>query len=50
MTLTTDEFNTIGSAISIIYKPTTKYARNNKQDVIEKLLEIMKKYMPEEGN
>jgi len=50
MTLTTDEYNTIGSAISIIYKPTTRYARDNKQAVMKKLVKIMEKYMPEEDN
>lgn len=49
MKLTKEEYTTIGQAIAIMTYPNTRWSRDMRKEVSEKLIEIMGKYMPEEN-
>ena len=48
--MTLDEYTAIGQAIVIMSQPTMKWSKEHRQEVSEKLLEIMGKYMPKGEN
>lgn len=48
ITLTNEEFTALGQAISAMHKPATEWARENKLEVMHKLLGIMDKFLAAE--